>query len=66
MKRCPDPKIRLAQVLRKLLEKCDGGELKDTPIYPPGKLKPDPNNVSRLSGHYGHDLKGCSAIITGL
>ena len=56
---------QLVRVLRKLLEKCFRGEVKDTFVYP-GELGTDSRNASLLSGCYTQDLKDCNANITGL
>ena len=70
MKRCSDPKCelifpQLVRGLRKFLEKCFKGDVKDTFLHS-SKLKIDLNNGLALSGCYGHHLKGCSASIIGL
>ena len=70
MERCSDPKYelvfpQLVRGLRKLLEKCFRGGVKDTFLYS-GELKTVSNFTSLLSGYYRHHLKGYSASITGL
>ena len=69
MKRCFDPKCefffpQLIRGLRKLLEKCFKGDVKNISFTEANKKST--RIIPRFSGCYRYTLKGCGASVTGL